>query len=287
MFNFRQKNRLYIFVFLLISNNIFSQKVSGYLQFEQGKTYTITITVADTITQQAGGRAIDFFAKGTAEHSYTAVQFPEGNIMLHHTMQRIISAFDGMNQSLSFDSDKDEGSFKGLLKAEFDVLIDKTGKILKADPEAIDSIKPDDSSPIANEMLQDVIDVAYPPAKNTNGFFKILPDHEVGINDTWADSVTTSNEKSLTEYTVVAITDSTIVIEFETNSSTTDTSQVMGRESKTNLKTITTGKIILDKATGIIKEKTSRSKSSGSKEVMGATLPITGKSATIIKVMVE
>ena len=46
----------------------------------------------------------------------------------------------------------------------------------------------------------------------------------------------------------------------------------------------TTGKIILDKATGIIRQKTSTTDSNGSTEAMGGTLPVTSKTTTVITV---
>ncbi|MEI9943599.1 MAG: DUF6263 family protein [Chitinophagaceae bacterium] len=278
----------YLPFLLLISSHICGQKVSGNLKLEEGKTYKVTIIVEDTIIQQVGGKAIDFFAKGTAEHFYKPTTVSGQITTLHHQLQRFTFQFDGMNQKKSFDSDVDkEGAFGELSKKTYDVTIDATGKTIKSEPSKIEMITLDESSVIITGMLKDAINVVYPPQKGANSFFKVLPDYEVGIGDTWKDSTITEHEKSVTENTLTAITDSTIIIEFKTTSTSTTLSEMMGRESKTKLNTTTTGKTILDKATGIIKEKTSSSQSNGSKEVMGSTLPMNGKATTVIKVTTQ
>jgi hypothetical protein len=59
---------------------------------------------------------------------------------------------------------------------------------------------------------------------------------------------------------------------------------MMGNESTTIMNNKTTGKIILDKLTGIIREKTSTIESNGSTVVMGNTVPVTSKTTILIKV---
>lgn len=289
-----QKPIWYLFSLLLVSNHIHGQKVSGKLKFEPGKIFHISIAIEDTITQQAGGKAIDFLMKGTAAHSYKIINTPGQDITLHHELQRFAFQFDGMGQTKSFDSEngKDmEGpfgkQFGELLEKSYDMVIDSKGKTLKADPEKMETFKQDESTIIMADMLKDLVSMVYPPQKGSNSFFKVLPDQEVGIGDTWTDSIHTENERSITVNTLTAITDTTIIVEFKTNAKTLVKSEIMGRESNTKLKSIISGKIILDKVTGIIREKTSMAESNGGTEVMGSTLPITGKMSIIIRVKEE
>jgi hypothetical protein len=48
-----------------------------------------------------------------------------------------------------------------------------------------------------------------------------------------------------------------------------------------------TGKIILDKITGIVKEKIINTESNGNTEAMGGTVPVTGKTTITIRVKPE
>lgn len=264
-----------------------AQKIPNTIVFEQGKLYRIVITSEDTIIQQAGGRAIDFITKGIAEHSYKVNAVAGGNYNLHHQMHRIAFQFDGMNQKTSFDSDKDDGAYKELLKAEYDATVDAAAKVIQTEPASIPEIKPSENLVIVNEMLQNAIRVAYPPAGHTNSFFKVLPDHEVAVGDAWSDSIIRKGERSVTDYLLKEISGDDMVIEFKMNTTSETISQVMGRDSKTNLKITTTGVIILDKNTRILKTQTSRSWSTGTKEIMGSSLPISGENSSTIKVTIQ
>jgi hypothetical protein len=62
---------------------------------------------------------------------------------------------------------------------------------------------------------------------------------------------------------------------------------MMGRETVTTMNSTSNGKIILDKATGIVKEKTINTESNGNTEAMGATVPVTAKTTIIIHVNPE
>lgn len=274
-------------VLVLASHFAMAQKIPNTIGFEQGKQYRITISSEDTVIQQAGGRAIDFITKGTAEHSYKVSAAAAGNYKLHHQMHRIAFQFDGMNQQANFDSDKDEGAYKELLKAEYDATVDATGKVLQTEPESIPEIKPSENLVIVNEMMQNAIRVAYPPEGHSNSFFKVLPGYEVGEGDTWVDSITRNGERSVTEYVLKQISDEDIIIEYKTNTTLQTVSEVMGRDSKTNLKITTTGTITLDKNTRLLKSQVSRSLSTGTKEIMGSTLPLNGKNSTTITVTIE
>jgi len=281
------RNRCLVTVLLIfVSHFAIAQKVPNTIAFEQGKVYRIVITSEDTIIQEAGGRAIDFITKGIAEHSYKVNAATAGNYNLHHQMHRLAFQFEGMNKKTNFDSDQDN-SYKELLKAQYDATLDEYGKVIKTEPASIPEIKPSENLVIVNEMLQNALRVAYPPEGHTNSFFKVLPDHEVAVGDAWSDSIIRKGERSVTDYLLKEITGDDVIIEFKMNTTSETVSQVMGRDSKTNLKITTTGTIVLDKNTRIIKTQTSRSLSTGTKEIMGSSLPISGKNSSTIKVTIQ
>jgi Family of unknown function (DUF6263) len=276
---------------LAFSPVLFSQKITGSLHFEQGHTVAVTMKLKSTITQEAMGQAIDFTVDGTAAHSYKVTNTTEDNTTLHHQLQQITFNFDGMGQKRTFDSNSEKdmnGEFgkpmKDLLGKSFDMIIDPNGKVLMVQPEKIESSKMDDRLAIITNMLRDLLDIVQPPQKGSPGFFKILPEKAVGINETWNESTENASGKSTTTYTLGAITDSTVVVNFTGNSVTVTKAVMMGNETTTTMNNKTSGKIILDKKTGIIREKTTTIESNGSTDVMGGTLPVTSR--TIIAIVV-
>jgi len=276
---------------LFISSACFSQKVSGKLLFQQGQTIGITIEVKSKVSQEAMGNAIDFNVDGTSAHSYKITNTTDDNSTLHHDMKRITFKFDGMGQNRSFDSDnkKDLDGFfgspvKDILSKSFDMIIDPAGKTLMVKPEKIELAKADDRLAIVFNMLKDVTNVVYPPKKNEASFFKVLPDTAVGINDTWYETSEMENGKINTVYTLSAITDSTIVIDLKGKSSSVTKAEMMGMPTTTSINSSYTGKIILDKTTGITREKTIVTESNGNTEAMGGNLPVTSKTTITIYV---
>ncbi|MDP4264517.1 MAG: DUF6263 family protein [Bacteroidota bacterium] len=286
-----KKISLLILVMLVVSIAGISQKISGKLVFQQGQIIGITMDVKSTFSQEAMGNAIDFSINGTAAHAYKVTNATEDNTTLHHDVKKITFLFDGMGTKRSFDSDnkKDmEGMFgptiKEMMTKTFDMIINPAGKVLLVKPEKITLAKPDDRLAIVTTMLKDVTAVIYPPKKNEASFFKVLPEKETSITDSWTESGEDSVSRFNTTYTLAAMTDSTLIVNLKGTSVSNTSTEMMGARATTTMKNNYTGKIILDKATGILREKTIEITSAGSTEAMGGTVPVTSKTTITIRV---
>jgi hypothetical protein len=280
-----------ILIVLLSSINLFSQRIDSKLVFRQGQTIGITMELKTTISQEAMGNAIDFTADASAMHSFKVTNATDDNSTLHHDVKKITFNFDGMGQKRSFNSEnkKDLDGFfgapvKDILSKTYDMIIDPAGKALLVKPEKITLAKTDDRLAIVLNLLKDVTGIVYPPKKNEASFFKVLPDAGTALNETWTESGLDSNGKFSTVYTLSAITDSTIIVDLKGSSSIITKAEMMGMQTSTTMNNDYTGKIILDKTTGIIKEKTITTVSNGSTEAMGGTMPVTSKTTITIHV---
>lgn len=279
------------FCFLAITSIGFSQKVTGKLKFEQGQTLEVTMTVKSTISQQAMGQAIDFKVDASSKHSYKVTNITEDNSTLNHQVQRIAFSFDGMGTKMGFDPDKEKdlnGPFgktvKDMLEKKYDIIIDPAGKVMMAMPEKVELSKADSRMAMITTMLKDVLDLVQPPQKGKPSFFKVLPDGEGGKGDTWTTSYPANGGKVDAGYTIADINDTTIVVDFAENSVTISKAEMMGSETTTTMNNKSTGKIILDRVTGILREKTITTESNGNTEAAFGTLPVTSKTTTVITV---
>lgn len=267
----------------------FSQKVNGKLSFEQGQSITITVQLKTSVAQQAGGQAIDFTMDATGEQRYKVTNATAENNTLHHQLQRILFSFDGMGRKMNFDSnnEKDLGGMFGkpvkeLIEKSYNIIIDSTGKVMMALPEKIELTETDSRMAIINTLLKGVIDLVHPPQKGSASFFKVLPDTEVEKGDAWTINSQRENEKTEAAYAIKDINDSTIVVEFAANSVTITKAEMMGSETTTTMNNKSKGQIILDRATGIIREKTIYTESTGNTESSFGTLPVTSKTSITI-----
>ena len=289
-----KKHLVFLSFFLLFGKVFFGQSASGKLQFEQGKNLNIQMELKSSVAQQPGGQAIDFTIDGTVSHSYKVTSVINDNATLQHKANKIAFSFDGMGQKRSFDSDikKDmDGPFgetvKNILSKNFDMTIDPNGKVLTIGYERTEPVKADDRVAIVFNMLKDITEVVYPPKKGEASFFKILPDKSINKGETWTEAGQNESGKFSTEYTLTDITDSTILVNFKGTAFTTTKATMMGMETNTAMNSTSTGKIILDKRTGLIKEKTTIIESNGNTEAMGGTLPVTSKATITIQVKPE
>lgn len=276
---------------LSFSAILFSQKVSNKLKFEQGQELQITMQVKSTISQQAMGQAIDFTMNANGDHAYKVTNATEDNSTLNHTIKRVTFSFDGMGQKRNFDSNEEKdlnGPFgkpvKELLEKKYDIIIDTSGKTLMALPEKIELSSGDPRMAIIMNMMKDVFTIAQPPKKGEASLFKIFPDSATGKGQPWTVSRNDENGKYDAAYSISDINDTTIVVDFATSSSTVTKAEIMGNETTTTMNNKSTGKIILDRATGVLIEKTEVTDSNGNTETSFGTLPVTAKTTTTITV---
>lgn len=279
---------------LLFSHTVDGQSVSGKFLLEQGKMINIDIKIKSTVTQQPMGNAIDFIADGSAMHRYKVTANTADYTTLQHDAYKMTFQFEGMGQKRSFDSDNEKdmaGQFgdhvKKILGTKFEMTIDPFGIVTIIRPEKIEPVIADERQAIVLNMLKDITDIVYPPQKGEASFFKILPASETVKGESWADSLQNETGKYKTVYTLSGITDSTIIVDFNGTAATVSKAIMMGRETITTMNSTSSGKIILNKESGIMKEKIINSQSHGTTEAMGGTMPVTAKTTITIYVMTE
>lgn len=271
-----------------------AQKISSRLKFEQGQHLHIVLNVKTTIAQQAMGQAIDFNIEANAGHNYKVTNSTDDNTTLHHKVNHINFSFDGMGQKLKVDSDKEKDmngqfgkSIKELLDKKYDIIIDSAGKVLMALPEKLDIKQTDNRMAIINSMLKDITELVQPPKKGSPSFFQLFPPEGVSKGDEWTLTTMENGGKSDALYKLSDINDSTIVVDFIINSTTITKADMMGTETTTTMNNKSTGKIILDRNTNIIKEKNTVTESNGTTEGPFGNVPVTSKTTASLKVNIE
>ncbi|MBM3415533.1 MAG: hypothetical protein FJY20_03600 [Bacteroidetes bacterium] len=285
------RNSFFLLCLFSLASPAQSQKVSSNLKFEQGQVLEITLQVKTSIAQQAMGQAIDFTMDATGDHFYKITNATDDNTTLNHGVQRIRFTFDGMGQKRNFDSNEEKdlnGPFgkpvKDLLEKKYDMVIDPAGRVLMVLPEKMELNSSDGRMMIIGGMMKDVFNVGMPPKKGLASFFKVLPDTATSKSEPWTQSYSNETGQFDEAYNISDINDSTIVVDFATGSVTVTRAEIMGNATTTTMNNKSTGKIIIDRATGIVKEKTETTESAGNTESSFGTVPVTSKTITTVTV---
>ncbi len=292
----RIKERILYFASILaglsFSTGLYSQQASGGLRFTTGDSIPVQMELKATVTQQAMGNAISYDTDASAWYHYNVLETEDGKARLQHRASRIRFSFDGMGRKSSFDSDRPDDllgpygeTAKEILNRKFELTVDREGNVLSTQPEKIESLRSAEQLVIMMGMVSDVSDLVTPPQTGRASIFKVLPDHELKIGDTWIDSINIGSGLVKTTYQLTSITDSTILIDFKIEGNNVSRAELMGRETITTLTSNGSGKIVVDKATGIFREKIQTTNYSGTMEAMGNSTPVT--SSTTLRIMIR
>ena len=285
-----KKSWIAFFLFVISHSPAASQNYQSRLKFEQGQKLDVITQLKSHIAQQAMGQAIDFDVSGEASHFYTVTNTNDDNSTLRHQLGQLSFIFDGMGQQRSFNSSNEKdmmgpfgSSVKELIDKHFDMVIDPGGKVLFAFPQKIE-LQTDERMKIITGMLKELFEVVQPPAKGNACVFKVLPDTMITTGSTWSELIENENGKFNNTFAINAITDSTIVVDVNGTAATSEKSQMMGMDVVTTMTHKSKGQIIIDKNTGIIREKNITTDSNGNSEVMGGSLPVNSKTSLTMKI---
>ena len=269
----------------------FSQKVSGKLNLKKGQQIEITTETKSLVTQEAMGQTVEFKIDGSITHVYQVVDANAKQSTLNHNTKHIALNMDGMGQTQTFDSDKKEdldgqmgGPVKEILKKSYEMTIDQSGKVISVKEDTTQTKKQADEADMVGNILSKLGSALDAPVAGEASFFKILPGKELKKGDTWLDSTEAPGGKEFIHYTLSDITPTGIVLDYTSNSNTDIKSDMMGMEATTHMVNNSKGKITIDRASGILKNKTAETESNGTVDIMGQSIPIKTKTNLTINV---
>ncbi|MGI8599624.1 MAG: DUF6263 family protein [Chitinophagaceae bacterium] len=277
---------LFLVSFAFIAN-LNAQKINGQINFPKGKKLEVVSEIKAIVTQEMMGQEMEMNVNTTIERSLDIENVSNGNATVEHKVKRIQMNFDSPMGAQTFDSEN-EKDMKGdagktlekSLKNKYTMTIDNTGKIIavKADDDNPNE-KKDDNDPMSGAMAQYAEGLQVP---NVNDFtdLKILPNREISKGETWTDSL---NESKFI-YTLSDIRENDVVVDYTETAKISRKQEMMGMEISITSNDKTTGKIIVDRKSGLMKEKTSTTVSDGTTEVMGQSIPTTSKTTRTVTV---
>jgi hypothetical protein len=235
------------------------------------------------------GQSIETKINANVTQLYNVNNSSSNSTSLDHQVKRLQMTMESpMAGTQTFDSDNpkdlesDAGKSLGkALNSKYSMTLDATGKVVsvKTDDPKAQTAQADENDPMAG-MLSQLAQGLDAPKAGDKSAFKILPDKEISKGDNWTDSTLAG----LATYTVSDINDTAIIITYAANGGMQKKQEMMGQEITINTKDTTTGTIVLDKKTRLLKTNTSTTESKGTMEVMGQSIPMNTKTMRTITV---
>jgi hypothetical protein len=207
------------------------------------------------------------------------------------TPRQVKMNFTFGSQEIKLDSDnpKDlDGPFaqpvKEIMSQKPEFTIDVTGKIISVKKEEKKKKEDSQGAGMMGMMLPGMDFAAAVPQVGNASFFQILPNREVSIGDTWTDSLKNEGTKNVTIYKVKDINEKEIVLDFTGEGTTVTAKEAMGMSVNVNAANRSAGSIILDKATGIIRQKTTTNTTETTMNMGGREMTSTIKTTMVTNV---
>lgn len=288
---------LFLASFICLAIGASAQKVSNKLTFSKGQKLEVTTSGKSVITQEVMGQSMEINMNFDIARALTVNDVANGNATINHKVQSMKFSSEAMGQSQSFDSNKPEDlnsdmgkNLKKSLDKTYTMTVDAQGKVVAVKDEAAAAKKTSEEEtggPMA-QMFGRIGSGFETPKAGDVTEFAILPAKTVAKGDSWTDSLNKAKGvNGAITYTVNDITDSEILLDYVQNTTLETVQQMMGMDATINTKEKTTGKITLDRKTGLLKQRTAETNSEGTVDVQGMSIPITTKGSvtTTVKTM--
>ena len=282
------KKICFAFVCLVITATGFAQNSAANATDKLTLTAGQKIMVESTADVQAslsvGG---DLVSNSKTTNALEVKNTAGDNITISNTLTKAKVTMNMMGQATNYDSETKSGNneqmaelFDARLNKAVDVSIySKNGKPVT---DSKKQKKPDSEEANLGSDLLKIFSENATDEGVASGAFMMVPKGK-NVGDTWADTTGTGkNTRTISTYTLKSVTGNEATIQANVVSNAVNKLSFQGMEFEIKTETKSTGEIVTDLLTGIVKKRTGTSDITGSIPMMGQEMPINAKSATTI-----
>lgn len=278
------KSYLSLILTLLIMGSR-AQTVNNTLHFQKGQKLVLVAQAKSVISQEIMGQSIDMNINSTVTRHFDIEDVKQNTATIEHKVKRIQFSFDAMGQIQQFDSEKEEDlksemgkSVQKSLKNKYTMTVDPYGSIVSVKADDDNPNKPEEinTEDVMGSLMAQFAEGLEMPRPGDASEFKILPVGEINKGFTWTDTLS-SGETGTVRYTVSDITTADILVDYNAEGTMERQQESMGMATTIRLKNLTSGKIIIDRQSGLLKEKTASILGTGTVDLAGQSIPMKSK----------
>lgn len=278
--------KIFLLFFSAISIYSSAQKTSGKITLAKGQKLEVVTNLNITGQSMMGPSS----GTVTFADTYTVNDVAPNRFTLVKIPKQVKMNFSVGSQEIKLDSDnqKDlESAFgqpvKEIMAQKPEFSIDASGKIV-AVKESEKKKEESAGNNMMTMMLPGLDAASGVPKVGNPSVFHILSAEEVSVGETWKDSVNADGNNYQSVYKVKNITDKEIVVDFETEGTTIMSQETMGMKIDVNAASKITGTVLIDKATGIVKQKTTINNTETTMNLAGREMTTTNKITSVTNV---
>ena len=255
-----------------------AQTVTRKVGLAKGQQLEEQSHVQVNMTQEAMGQSIEIKVEGDITNLVEIRNAVATNFEVANTVKKILMSMNGMGQDVKFDSDKKEymdgqlgQAFKGKIGVPREFTVNKEGVITAVKNKS-------DTTEEQGGMMGGMMSGAFASGMEKEGaaFNSLanIPVMGVKVGQSWNDSTTDENGKAFTTYTLKEVNGGNGLVTLSGNVAISREIEQQGMTVQMEMTGTTIGEYTFDVSTGIIKTRKATTKSSGTIEVAGQSMPV-------------
>ena len=277
---------------LTLTLGLAAQSYTPAVKLEAGKQYTVTTITKSNMTQEAMGQTMEIPIDATNKATLTIKAASDKGYESTYITDRVQFAANMMGQDMNYDSDKKDDkdgpmgkTMNKLVGKETSFVVNGAGNIIKETIVKQTQEKSDEEGP---DMMTGMMGMGMSEASTCPVFNLFVNNTELKIGDSFVDSSTVNDKdgstKTSTTYILKEIKDGKSIFTLNGQVAISKKMEMQGMEMTTTTASKSTGDMIVDVATGLLNSKSIVTETTGSVDVQGMSIPITGKTTTTITV---
>lgn len=252
------------------------------LKLSNGQKIVVEST---TLIEASFGMGMELNSNSTAINSLQVKNILDKVSTVSNTLTKLKVDMNMMGQPNNYDSENKAGNNTDMAKI-FDERLNKTVDVdidnntgLAIEQKKIIKAKDTEGANPADDLLKMFSNTS--DDAMVSGAFEIIPGGK-SIGDKWSDTTVAKDMKIIRTYSLKSITGNEAIIQLDIVAKAVNMLNFQEMEFEIKSETKTTGEIITDISTGLVKKRTSNSDITGSLQMMGQDMPISAKSTSTL-----
>ncbi len=271
---------------VLLAASSFAQKQTAEIVLTSNQSLKFTTTIKGNISQEAMGQSMDMDVDVVNHKNIVVKSADQEKYSINFTTTQLKSDISLMGTSKKFDSDnKDDmnGEMKDFgkdINVAKPFVLNKNNTCTSTDTVAKRSNASTKEADLMSGMIEQFMGNGNEEA-TIESYFMILPNGKK-LGDSWTDSLISTDIKKYTTYKWDSLMNNIAVISITEKIINSIKTEMMGMDISSNIVNDVTEARKVNIKTGIIVERRSSAKMSGSADIMGMSLPVNGTITTTI-----
>ncbi len=267
---------------LITGLSLFAQTQTNKILLDKNQQLKITASVKGNISQEMMGQSMETVMDVNTDKNITVKEVAPKDYQLEGITTHIKMNMSVMGQDMNFDSNnkedmagqmKDAGKDINVVKPLILTTEGKCRPAVKASPE-----KTEDAG--MNEMMQQLMGGGAEEIV-TETYFMLIPAGKK-VGDSWSDSVINTGSKTIWNYKWESVADNIAVIKAVAKSTISSTMNTQGMDMTLNMINDMDEVRKVNLTSGVVVNKNSTAKISGTIDVMGQSVPVNGNVTTVV-----